>query len=182
MSTLRTYAVVLLAGLLWLVPGPVRSSVAASVACPCTLAWDPLTGGNVAGYAVYYGLVGSSITNRLDAGGTPTATIYNLTVASNYWFWVAAYNAARVEGNPSPVICYRPPALSAVQLAMPAAGSLKLQFRTAPGAVGSVQYADSLSPPQWQTLGSATADTNGMISLLDPLSNRSPVRYYRAVR
>ena len=171
---------ILLAGLL--LSGSAPCVAATSAAVPCTLAWDASSDKMVAGYAVYYGLAGSSTTNRLDAGAAQTATIYNLTISSNYFFYVVAYDANGTYSNPSQLIYYRPPALSALHLAAQADGTAALQFRTAPGAVCSVQYSPSLIKPQWQTLATATADASGMITIVDSVANRVPARFYRAVR
>jgi hypothetical protein len=164
-----------------LLPGFARGVTATSVAAPCTLAWDANPDQTVAGYAVYYGLAGST-TNRLDVGAAQAATVYNLTVSSNYFFYVVAYDANGVNSSPSQFIFYRPPALSALHLAAQADGAAALQFRTAPGAVCSVQYTASLINPQWKTLATATADANGRITVMDPLASHVPARFYRAIR
>jgi len=165
-----------------LLPGFARGAAAATTAAPCTLAWDASPDSNVAGYAVYYGLAGSNTTNRLDVGSAQTATVYNLTIASNYFFCVVAYDANGVESSPSQPVFYCPPALSALYLAAQADGTAALHFHTAPGAVCSVQYTASLLNPQWQTLANATADANGMINIIDPLASHAPARFYRAAR
>jgi hypothetical protein len=43
-----------------------------------------------------------------------------------------------------------------------------------------VEYKSSLAPPQWQTLGDATADANGYVTGSDPLAENPPIRFYRA--
>lgn len=181
-SRLHPAGKLLLIGLGGLLPGVSRAAVVITAAAPCTLTWDASPDARVAGYAIYYGLAGSTTTNRLDAGAAQTASIYNLTIASNYFFCVVSYNTNRLESNPSPSIFYRPPALSALRLTAQTDGTLNLQFRTAPGAVCSVQYTTSLRNPRWQTLGTATADASGMITIVDSLAERLPARYYRAVR
>jgi hypothetical protein len=163
-------------------PGFARGAAATITAAPCTLAWNPGTDGSIAGYAVYYGLTGSTTTNRLDAGAVPTATLYNLTIGSNYFFYVVAYNMNGIESSPSQLIYYNPAALSGLRLAAQSNGTMVLQFRTAPGAVCTVQYTASLINPQWLTLGNAAADASGMITVVDPLAGQVPARYYRAVR
>ena len=178
----RVFPTVWLAGWTYLLPRSARAAVAATAAAPCAFAWDASANGGVAGYVVYYHLIGSSTTNRLDVGAGRTVTIYNLTASSNYLFYVAAYNAVGLEGSPSNPVFYCPPALSPLRLAALADGTTGVSFRTAPGAVCSVQYTASLFNPQWQTLGSARADASGMVNIIDPLPDRPPDRYYRAVR
>jgi hypothetical protein len=162
-------------------PGFARGAMATTAAAPCTLAWDASPDRNIAGYAVYYGVAGSS-TNRLDVGLAQTATLYNLTIDASYFFYVVAYVANGIEGSPSQQIFYRPPALSVLHLAAQADGTVALQFRAAPGAVCSIEYSESLLNPQWQTLATITADASGMITYIDPFAGRAPARYYRAVR
>ena len=171
-----------LIGLGGFLPGFGQAAVVANGAAPCTLAWDASPDERIAGYAVYYGPDDAATTNRLDAGAAQAVTIYSLTVASNYFFYVVAYNSNRVESCPSQVIFYRPSALSALRLSVQTDGSLSLQFRAAPGAVCIVQYTASLLDPQWSTLSTATADADGVVTIIDPLGKRPPARYYRAVR
>jgi len=172
----------LLIGLGGLTPADGRAAVSATIAVPCTLAWDPSRDARVAGYAVYYGQVGSTTTNRLDIGAATNATIYSLTVASNYFFYVTSYNTNQLESSPSPIIFYRPPALSGLRLTPQVNGTVKIQFRTAPGAVGSIQYTVSWVNPGWQTVGTAIADTNGVVTITDSVVKRYPTCFYRAVR
>jgi hypothetical protein len=62
-----------------------------------------------------------------------------------------------------------------------ATGTITLQFLATPGTVCRVQYTPSLNSPQWQTLGSATADSNANIAMTDQVSGNTPSRFYRAV-
>ena len=172
----------LLLGWVGFCPAHSRAAVVLTAATPCTLAWDVAPDPAVAGYAVYYGLTGAASTNRLDVGATPRATIYHLPVVSNCFFYVVAYDANGVESSPSLTVFYRPVALSALHLAPQGDGSVNLQFRTAPGAIGRVQYSASLANPRWQTLATATADASGWITIVDPLAKHPAARFYRAVR
>ena len=74
-----------------------------------------------------------------------------------------------------------PQVLSSVTVASVVAGTVKLQFHAAPGTVCRVQYTPSLLAPQWQTLGSATADGNGNLTITDQPPGNTPSRFYRAV-
>jgi hypothetical protein len=73
-----------------------------------------------------------------------------------------------------------PQVLSSLKLTSPVAGTVNLQFHAAPGTVCQVQYTPSLNSPQWQTLGSATADTNGNVTMTDRPPGNTPSRFYRA--
>jgi len=75
-----------------------------------TLAWDPSPDTNVIGYILYYGVVGGTSTNSLDAANQTTATAANLNAGTTEFFFVTAYNALRVESAPSNLITYAVPA------------------------------------------------------------------------
>ncbi len=172
---------IVLIGLLRISPGLTRLEGAVVVpACPCTLTWILSTSTNVTGYAVYYGIVGSSVTNCQMMGITNTVTLFNLTASANYFFYVVACDAGQ-DSPPSNVINYAPPVVSKMTLTSPAHRTINLQFLAAPGTACQVQYTTLLAPAQWQTLGSATADSNGIVVITDPVSTTAPSRYYRAV-
>lgn len=147
---------------------------------PCTLSWNPNPDTATAGYALYFGLT-RSVTNRLEIGLTNLVTLNHLLASSNYFFYVVAYNAAHVESSPSVIINYSPPALSVLKFASQPNGTLNLAFQAATGAVCQVQYTPSLNPPNWQLLGSATADADGNVTINDPRTGNPPQRFYRAV-
>lgn len=74
-----------------------------------------------------------------------------------------------------------PQVLSALAISCSAAGTISLQFHAASGTVCRVQYTPTLNSPQWQTLGSATADANGNVAMTDQPPANTPSRFYRAV-
>src|SRR5215831_18561505 len=108
------------------------ASVPGAVAAPCTLTWAPSPNSSVAGYAVYYGINGSSLSIRVDTGAAPTVTFYNLSASATYFFYVVAYDAIGLESIPSPVITYRPPLISPVALNFLSDGTANVLFRSAP--------------------------------------------------
>jgi hypothetical protein len=158
-----------------------RVEAAPLCAYPCTLAWNQCQDSCVSGYCLYYGIKGSTTTNRLDVGKTGLVTLKNLLTSSNYFFYVTAYDSIGTEGPPSAVMCYIPPAMSALKLTRLTNRTMSLQFLAAPGSVCRVLYTSSLNPPQWQSLVGATADANGNVTVADPLSGNTPARYYRSV-
>lgn len=64
-----------------------------------SLAWDPVTDADLAGYRVYYGTSPTSYSASLDVGNVTTATIAGLTDCTNYYFGVKAYDAAGNEST-----------------------------------------------------------------------------------
>jgi hypothetical protein len=161
---------VLVMGSLALLTQFTQVEAAAVHASPCTLAWDQCQDPAISGYALYYGIMSSATTNRLDAGITNMVTLKNLFAGSNYFFYVVGYNSSRMESSPSSMIYYTPKALSALNLTKLADGTASLHFLAATGAVCRVEYTPTLNPPQWQTLNSATAYANGNITLSDTLT------------
>lgn len=61
------------------------------------------------------------------------------------------------------------------------AGSYQIWFNGIPGKSYRIQYAETLSPPNWQPLGSVTADDFGLSTITDTPPVGAPERYYRSV-
>jgi fibronectin type 3 domain-containing protein len=93
---------------LWALP-PLSSMASPSI----TLAWDPSTGTNVAGYHVYCGGSSGNYTNTIDAGDNTTATVTNLTLGATYYFAATAYDSSGLESAFSSEISYTVPASNA---------------------------------------------------------------------
>ncbi len=179
--TIFSFAKICLVTVLLILPGLSRVEGAVAIpASPCTLAWNPNQDVSVTGYALYYGITGST-TNRQVLGITNTVTLFNLLASSNYFFYMTAFDPEGVESLPSNVLYYKPQALSPLKLTSPVQGTMNLQFRAAPGSICQIQYTPSFNPAQWQILGSATADSNGNIVINDQVSANIPSRFYRAV-
>jgi len=62
------------------------------------LAWNPETGTTAVGYKVHYGTASKTYNTVVDVGTNISATITNCKAGGNYYFAVAAYNSAKVEG------------------------------------------------------------------------------------
>ena len=157
------------------------SQLRAAPGCSCTLVWDASPSPDITGYTVYYGVSGSSVTNRFDAGPAFSATITGLTPATSYFFYVVVYDAYGDESPPSNVLLYMTPPISSLQLGRATNGVMNIQFQVTPGAGCSVEYTPSLNPPNWQFLTSAVADTNGLVSIYDTIDPTQPTRFYRGV-
>ena len=161
---------------------PVKAVAASMSAAPVKLGWDASPDASATGYALYYHLANSSVTNHLDLGTAQTATLTDLEAGSDYLIYVVGYDAAGVESPPSNSLLYNPPALSPLRITKQTDSTMSIQFRAAAGALCRVEYAATLISPQWQALGSATADANGNVLINDPPSGRPSMRFYRGVR
>jgi hypothetical protein len=152
----------------------------AGTACPCTLEWESSPDSGVAGYALYYSVFGSLVTNRLDVGPATSATLKNLTAFASYYFYVVAYDANQVESGPSNLLPYTAPVVSLLELSQPSIGAVNLSFHVPVRAACHVEYTDTLTPPNWQVLTTATSDSNGLVAVSDPVVSGAG-RFYRAV-
>jgi hypothetical protein len=56
----------------------------------------------------------------------------------------------------------------------------RVHFQGIPGRVYTIQYTESLVTPDWQPLGTATADSVGRSEFIDTPGNGSPARFYRS--
>ena len=66
-----------------------------------TLAWDPSSDPNVAGYRLYFGNQPGVYTQSVDVGKVGAYQINGLTNGAPYYFVVKAYNSAGILSAPS---------------------------------------------------------------------------------
>lgn len=152
---------------------------AATPACLLKLEWQSSSDPSVTGYALYYGVAGGPLTNRVDVGMATAAVMNNLTASLNYSFYVVAYDTNRVESDPSNFLLYTTQAISSLRLSQVPGSGMSLSFNVAPGAACHVEYTDTLAPPNWQILNAATGDSNGVVNVVDSAMTPSGSRFYR---
>jgi hypothetical protein len=148
---------------------------------PVTLAWNPADDAAVSGYAVYYGPTNQPATNRIDAGLNSTVTLFDLHANVGYKVYAVSYNAAGVESLPSNDLLLTLPALSRLQLARQADGSMQLSGKAAPRTVCTVLFAPTPQPAFWQPLTQTRADAVGNLIALDISAHQVKSRFYRVV-
>ena len=158
--------------------GFARQSFAGS-ACPLALEWQPSPDSGIAGYTLYYGATDGEITNRMDVGLQTATVVKDLAASVEYTFYVVAYDADHNEGDPSDPLFYTTQAISPVSLSPSSDGMMTISFHAAPGATCSVEFTDTLAPPNWQLLVTVFADSNGDVVVDDPTAE--PSRFYRGV-
>ena len=86
-----------------------RASLVSGAAGTVTLAWDPNTEPNLAGYNLYYGRTSGSYAHRIPLGIETTHTVSNLAPGTLYYFVVTAVNMAGLESEPSNEIIVKVP-------------------------------------------------------------------------
>src|SRR2546426_5277368 len=105
---------------------------ALSSAAQVTLAWDPNTETDLAGYKLYYGLSSGSYPSSVDVGNLTSYTLSGLLEGQIYYFAVTAYNLSLGESGFSNEVSkaladVTPPTVS---LTAPAAGATVLGTMT----------------------------------------------------
>jgi hypothetical protein len=118
------------------------------------VSWDSVGDSRVAGYKVKYGTASNSYTSSVDAGLSTSQVLPNLVDGTRYYFAVVAYDAARVEGAPSPEASGVVLATANVAAASVAPRSVVIAWQTNKVSDQQVLYG--------------TATTYGMSTLLDP--------------
>ncbi len=167
-------------GLTGLVLMEARAAAVVS-AMPITLAWKAANDPTVSGYAIYYGPTNQPATNRVDAGTGTSVTLFGLKANVGYRFFAVSYSAAGLQSVPSNELLLAPPAISRLQLARKADGSMQLNAKAAPGTTCSILFTSKLQPAAWQPLAQTTADQVGNIIAVDASAAQANSRFYRLV-
>jgi hypothetical protein len=158
-----------------------QKTFAATPACLLRLEWQSSPDPTVTGYALYFGVTGGPVTNRIDAGPMTSFVMTNLTASTSYSFYVVAYTASQVESDPSNFFLYTAQAISSLKLSQSQGSGMAVAFDVAPGTACHVEYTDTLTPPNWKMLTTATGDSNGVINVVDTVVAPGGSRFYRAV-
>jgi fibronectin type 3 domain-containing protein len=74
-----------------------------------TLAWDPNTDPDLAGYRIHYGLLSDQYSNSVDVGNQTSYTLSNLTDGKTYYFAATAYDQAGYESDFSNEVVFNVP-------------------------------------------------------------------------
>lgn len=97
------------------------TSASALAAVSVSLAWNPSSDANVAGYKIYYGLTSRNYTSSVNVGNVSKATIGGLQQNTTYYFAATTYDSAGNESDFSNEASYSsnvtpavPPALNAL--------------------------------------------------------------------
>jgi len=158
-----------------------QKAFAASPACPLKLEWQSSADSSVTGYALYYGALGSPLTNRVDVGLMTSVSVTNLLASTSYSFYVVAYDADLDESGASNFLIYTTRAISRLKLSAAQGGGMAVSFNVAPGAACHVEYTDTLTPTNWKMLTAATGDSDGAVNVVDTAVAPGGMRFYRAV-
>jgi fibronectin type 3 domain-containing protein len=142
-------------------PGLVQTGLAAQV----SLAWDPNTESDLAGYKVYYGTVSRAQTDSIDVGNVTAYTVMGLLEGRTYFFAATAYDRYGRESGFSKEVSTTTSSLCTYTIA-PASQSF-----TASGGSGTAGVTASAgckwsasSAASWVTITSGSSGTaNGTV-------------------
>lgn len=151
----------------------------AAVADAITLAWDANVESDIAGYKIYSGTNSRVYPAVVDVGNRTSHTVSNLTAGRTYFLALTAYDTTGLESDFSAELSYTvPPDLT---LAYLGAGRYRVRFSASPGVAYGIEYSESLESPVWQSLGTRTANSNGLVEFIDTPGPNPRRRFYRAV-
>ena len=104
-----------------------------ALAAQATLAWDPNTESDLAGYKVHYGTASGSYTVHTDVHNVTTYTVTGLTAGQTYYFAATAYDASGNESGYSNPVSYAVPSANGAPTtpATPTAGASSAPANTA---------------------------------------------------
>jgi hypothetical protein len=88
-------------------------SISLAYTAQVTLAWDPNTELELAGYKIYYGLLSDQYSSSVDVGNRTSYTLSNLADGKTYYFAATAYDQYGDESDFSNEVAFNapPPAL-----------------------------------------------------------------------
>ena len=163
---------------IWLSLGHAAQSV--------TLAWDPSSDPNLAGFKVHFRAIAGSPRQSLNVGKTTTTKVSNLSDGTTYYFTVTAYDNWGHESGPSNEVSYKTAALGAHKLTV-RDGSGSGQYTEGKRVIVT---ADKPAPGQefdrwtgdWQILDNFLSPTTSALMLLRDLSITASYRGSEAIR
>ena len=74
-------------------------SSSSALSAQITLAWDPNTEADLAGYKVYYGIASGTYGSPISVGNVTTYTLAGLTAGQTYYIALKAYNTSNMESD-----------------------------------------------------------------------------------
>jgi hypothetical protein len=80
--------------------------IEASTSNQVSLAWNPGTGQNIAGYRIHLGTTSGVYSQTIQVGNITTAVVPNLITGTRYYFVVTAYDSSNFESLPSNEVSY----------------------------------------------------------------------------
>jgi len=154
------FCTILFSLILFLSLFPVQSAQAGQV----TLAWDPNSEPDLAGYEIYYGTASRNYSFHVDVGNVTTYTLTGLQPGVTYYFAATAYSTQGLESDYSNEVVYTVPpcsyTLSPTSASFPASGgSGSISVNTQSGCNWNTS-----GTPSWISILSGSGTGNGTMS------------------
>jgi hypothetical protein len=151
-------------------------------AAQVTLAWDPNSEPDVAGYRIYYGTAGTGFNTVANVGNFTSFVVDDLQPGQTYAFYATCYNTSGLESEPSNVVEYTVPesgdGAPAVSNMSVTPGGLQMQWAAVPGTTYRVLYKNDLNEPAWQPVAEFVAAGESAY-FVDSASKTKAHRFYR---
>jgi hypothetical protein len=150
-----------------------------------TVVWEASASAEVVGYKIYFGVIGSGVTNAVDVGNMTTATLTNLPTGSLFFLFATAYNDLGQESAGSnPVFCT--PAGSPVFYSTNKLTMIKPATTSSPASLllpmssGKVFYLQATEDLRvWNTINITTSPPAGFLEFKDNSATNLTRRFYR---
>ncbi len=131
-----------------------------------------------------------SVTNPIPFGATVTQTNDSVTYwppfgntnAGSFNYILSDNHGGYATGLVTVVVIADPAGSDVLSIAAEAGSAVTVKLIAIPDFTYTVQFTDSLTPLNWQSLTTVTANNAGEIVVGDPLPAGSTNRFYRAVR
>jgi len=151
-------------------------------AAQVSLAWDPNTEPDVAGYKLYYSTPTDPSPTVSDVGNSTNAVVLDLTPGETYSFYVTCYNASGLESDASNLVTYTVPTEGPAgpqvsNLAMSPQG-MEMQWPAVPGTTYRILYKNDFTESAWQVMDEISAVGESMY-WVDLTAGTVPHRFYR---
>jgi hypothetical protein len=117
-----------------------------------TLAWNPVTNANVAGYKIYYGSASGNYTNVTAVGNVTNAAVSGLRDGTTYYFATTTLSTSGSESAYSSEVPYTVPNASSAIIIEKVTASTTNPV--------TLQFCTNMSSGPWWTAGTFTGSTN----------------------
>jgi hypothetical protein len=148
-----------------------------------TLAWNPNTEADLAGYNLYVAEAGQAA-NTITVS-TNSATVLGLVEGKTYTIYATAFNTAGLESDPSQQISYTVPVTGLLpdQMDSPlklSTGNMRITTRGDAGNTYTLQATTNVALGPWLTVATLQPNTNGIMTYTD--RSKLPSRFYRTLQ
>lgn len=144
-----------------------------------TLAWQPNSGSQAAGFFVYWGSASGVYTNRVNVGTNTAFTVSGLLEGVTYYFSTSAYNVGGIESALTSEVPYLVPGILILSpQSTQGTNSMRIQFPVVPAHQYVLQTSADLAI--WTNLWvTPVQSTNGWVEFVEPRNSTIPKRFYR---